>query len=109
MVANMLKGASKTGKHTRNPLLAMSRSSLIGDVIAANPITFRITCIKNLTDLMGGKGFVLEDPRRPRDAAKAATMTFSSDATQPHAVEGVLLDLMTDEVKLYAICPIYHS
>ena len=75
MVASMLKGASKT----------------------ANPINFRVTCIKNLTDLMGGKGFVLEDPRRPRDAAKAAQMTFSSGATQPHAVEGVLLALMEDE------------
>ena len=60
-------------------------------------MTFRITCLKNLADLMGGKGFVLEDPRRPRDAVKAAQMTFSSHATQPHAVEGALLELMTDD------------
>ncbi len=81
MVANLLSGASKTHLKTGEP----------------NPITFRITCLNNLASLMGGKGFVLEDPRRPRDAAKAAQMTFSSHATQPHAVEGALLQLMTDD------------
>lgn len=81
MVTNMLSGASKKFLKNGEP----------------NPMTFRITCLNNLASLMGGKGFVLEDPRRPRDAAKAAQMTFSSHATQPHVVEGALLELMTDD------------
>ena len=74
MVSNLLKGATKPG----------------------NPDTFRLTCLQNLTALMGGAGFVLEDPRRPRDAKKAAKITVSEEGTQPHNMEGALLDLMTD-------------
>lgn len=81
MVTNLLRGASKTQLKSGEP----------------NPTTFRIACLKNLASLMGGKGFVLEDPRRPRDAAQTAHVTFSSHATQPHVVEGTLLQLMTDD------------